>query len=383
MPVMASLRKIPGCRNWIACFTLVDGRRTQRSTRETKRKEAQKIADHYEDAARKKMTALHVQRVITSLYKDITGVELPNGTVKSYIEAWVKRKKPEVSKSTAMFYDSKAKLFIDFLGDRTDTPIAHISGADILAFRDKEAERVGSKTVNHGLKFLRMVFKSAKQEGYLVDNPCDSVGVLKNTDRTELRAFTMPELKSLLSQADDEWKSLIYFGLYTGQRLKDLALLTWQNIDTVQNEIRLKTSKTNRQQIIPIAAPLKRHIETLPVSDDPKQPIHIRAHKIVTKEQKTGTLSRMFYELMAGVGLVAERDHHEIKKTTGSRRGRSEVSFHALRHTATSLMKNAGIGSAIVQEFIGHDSPAISANYTHIETSALKKAADSMPDILN
>lgn len=25
--------------------------------------------------------------------------------------------------------------------------------------------------------------------------------------------------------------------------------------------------------------------------------------------------------------------------------------------------------------------PAISANYTHIETSALKKAADAMPDI--
>ena len=58
-----------------------------------------------------------------------------------------------------------------------------------------------------------------------------------------------------------------------------------------------------------------------------------------------------------------------------------EISFHALRHTATSLMKNAGVSSAIVQEFTGHDSPAISANYTHIETSALKKAAESLPDV--
>jgi hypothetical protein len=31
-------------------------------------------------------------------------------------------------------------------------------------------------------------------------------------------------------------------------------------------------------------------------------------------------------------------------------------------------MKNAGISPAIVQEFIGHDSPAINAHYTHIET---------------
>ena len=60
----------------------------------------------------------------------------------------------------------------------------------------------------------------------------------------------------------------------------------------------------------------------------------------------------------------------------------NELSFHALRHTATSLMKNAGVSSAIVQEFIGHDSPAINAHYTHIETSALRKAAESLPDVL-
>ena len=31
---------------------------------------------------------------------------------------------------------------------------------------------------------------------------------------------------------------------------------------------------------------------------------------------------------------------------------------------------------------IGHDSPEMSANYTHIEMSAMRKAAESMPDIL-
>ena len=52
------------------------------------------------------------------------------------------------------------------------------------------------------------------------------------------------------------------------------------------------------------------------------------------------------------------------------------------RHTATSLMKNAGISPAIVQEFIGHDSPEMSANYTHIEMDAMRKAADAMPDLM-
>jgi integrase len=96
-------------------------------------------------------------------------------------------------------------------------------------------------------------------------------------DKSNIRPFTLPELQRLIAHADDEWKSLIYFGPYTGQRLKDLATLTWQNIDLVQDEIRFVTSKTSKQQIIPMAAPLRKHVERLNASDDPKQPVHPRA----------------------------------------------------------------------------------------------------------
>jgi len=44
-------------------------------------------------------------------------------------------------------------------------------------------------------------------------------------------------------------------------------------------------------------------------------------------------------------------------------------------------MKNAGISPAIVQEFVGHDSRAISEHYTHIELASLRMAADSIPKL--
>ena len=177
---------------------------------------------------------------------------------------------------------------------------------------------------------------------------------------------------------------MIYFGLYTGQRLGDISTLTWQNVDLEQREIRLQTAKTERQQIIPIAGPLLRHIMTLPSSDDPKAPIHPRAHEIVTREGRVGTLSREFYEIMMDAGLVKKKTHKK-KTDANGRRGRhtvNEISFHALRHTATSLMKNAGISSSIVQEFIGHDSEAINRVYTHIETESMRRAADALPDLI-
>jgi len=55
---------------------------------------------------------------------------------------------------------------------------------------------------------------------------------------------------------------LIRFGLYTGQRLADLATLTWAQIDLERDEIRLSIRKTGKSTLIPIAQPLREHLLT-------------------------------------------------------------------------------------------------------------------------
>jgi integrase len=85
---------------------------------------------------------------------------------------------------------------------------------------------------------------------------------------------------------------------------------------------------------------------------------------------------------MADVGLVESRNHRANGNGRSSARAFNEIGFHALRHTATSLMKNAGISPAVVQDIIGHDSPAVSAQYTHIDGATKRKALDAMPDFL-
>jgi integrase len=58
-----------------------------------------------------------------------------------------------------------------------------------------------------------------------------------------------------------------------GQRLGDLARLRWSNIDLEHDELRLVTAKTAKRLIIPLAAPLSKHIEPLPSSDDADSPL--------------------------------------------------------------------------------------------------------------
>jgi integrase len=76
--------------------------------------------------------------------------------------------------------------------------------------------------------------------------------------------------------ADDEWRSMILFGLYTGQRLSDIASLRWSNIDLPRGELPLVTRKTGKTMILPIAAPLRRLLESLQATDNPNAPIHTR-----------------------------------------------------------------------------------------------------------
>jgi integrase len=61
----------------------------------------------------------------------------------------------------------------------------------------------------------------------------------------------------------------------------------------------------------------------------------------------------------------------------------SEISFHSLRHTTTSLMKNAGISPAIIQDILGHESVAISQNYGRTNEAAKRTAIWAIPALLS
>ena len=386
---MAFIWKHPQSQYWIARFIDLQGKRRNRSTRvaaqEKKRKEAQRIAEAYEDAATKGRTSRHVRKVIADLHKEITGNDLPSHSFREFSASWLERKAPEVAPGTLAFYRGAITKFTTFLATKADAELADITSEDVVAFRNHEAKTLAPKTVNHDLKALRMLFRAGRRDKVIVDDPCEFVSVTKKGESIRRRPFTIPELQAVVSVADDEWKSLILFGLYTGQRLGDLAMLTWHNVDLLRGEIRLVTRKTGKTLTLPIAAPLRKHLDSLPAGDAPDAPLHPRAFAIVSQQGKTGHLSNHFADLLAQAGLREKKAH---RKTTeagvgrGVGSGTGGLSFHCIRHTAVSLMKDAGIPEAAVMELVGHDSAQMSAHYTHVGREALERAAGALPELV-
>jgi integrase len=320
---------------------------------------------------------------MTELYQEVSGDALLSQSFRAFSVKWLAKKNGEVAAATLSFYKKTVDKFLQFLGSRADEDINRITNADILKFRSDLSQKISTKTTNHNIKGLRMLFKAAREEQLINENPAESVKTLKILKKVERRPFTMDEVRSLLKHADDEWRSMIRFALYTGQRLADIATLRWENVDMRAKEIRLSTRKTGKALVLPIAPPLWDFLKDRAEDSSPHLPVHPNAAAIISKKEKSGQLSNQFSRIMALAGLRAKPTKSKKQEGKGrdALRHTERLSFHCFRHTAVTLLKEAGVPAAVVMELVGHDSEQMSAHYTHVGREAMEKAAKSLPKI--
>jgi integrase len=379
---MASLWKHPHSRYWIACFRDALGRQRRLSTKETNRRRALKIAEAYEHTSRQLRTKNHVRRVIERLHEELGGDSVCTLSLQVFAKSWLATKKPEVARATIDFYTGSVTKFLNFLGPLVDLPIDRITKATLVSYRNALAQELCARSVNHDLTVVKMLFRAARRDGVIPENPAEFVEAIRSQNSlTPRRAFSLPELRALLDVADPEWRSMILFGLYTGQRISDIASLTWSNVDLQKAELRLITRKTGKRLTLPLADPLLRHLESLPSSEDSHTPLHPRAFKVLKKQERSGALSNQFSDLLVDVGLRQRKNHESAGKGRKASRAPSELSFHSLRKTATTLLHEAGVPQAVVMALIGHDSAVVHDVYVAVGKEALTKAAASLPEL--
>ena len=383
---MAWLRKVQHSPYWQAIINLPDGRKTTRSTGTIKKKEALQIAIKFEEAANMGQQGTLVERRARKFIADIFAIandsSLETSSIKKYLQSWLKRKQIENCEATAERYSAILRHFIAYLGPKAEQDISHLNSREISAARDHLAQKLTPSSANLMVKTLRTALNQALRDGFVDTNEASRVTLIKRLKKAKRRPFTKPEIRKLLKVADFEWRGIILCGLYTGLRISDIALLTWENLDLVNAVLTLESRKTERRMDIPIASRLKQYFDELPAGDDPAAPLFpsVYARRIANKT--SGPTSAQFRKIMVKAGLVEARTHNTTGKGRGAKREVSKLSFHCLRHTATSMLKNAGVSDAVARDIIGHESEAISRQYTHIDMAAKRKAIESLPDIL-
>ncbi len=383
---MAYLWKHPKSKYWYAGWKDENGKRINRSTKiEAKpalRRDALKVAYEYEETTRKHRSAKQVRKAISELQKDILGDEMATATVREYVNRFLDLKRGDTKPKGLGYYKTALERFLEWLGKRADRDLALIDSASITRYRNDLLDQYATSTTNNQIKAIKAMITRAVSEGMISDNIGDSIKPTKKQGgASERRAFTMEELRALLKTATNEWRSMIIFGLYTGQRLGDLASLKWTAIDLQNNEIRLLTRKTAQPILLPIAEPLRDHILTLEAGEETDAYVHpILGNRYAS--QGSGNLSNQFVGILASCGLREPISHKGTGKGRSGRRVGPSLSFHSLRATAVTLMHEAGVPASMVEQWVGHNSKEVNRRYVKHGREALAQATSKLPNIL-
>lgn len=139
--------------------------------------------------------------------------------------------------------------------------------------------------------------------------------------------------------------------ILTGARKSEILALEWSEVDLSRNLLLLSESKTGRSTR-PLSPDAVAILKALP---------KVEGAKYVFESPTNRT------EPIADISRIWDAVRHAAKLR--------EVRLHDLRHTAASLMLQAGATTAEVGRAIGHTSPRSTQRYAHINDAGAHRAA--------
>jgi integrase len=370
---MATLRQQKTNGNYIAVFRDLNGKQYNRSTKTRDRKAALQIAWEWEALARGESQVAHVRETAAKIWERAHGEKVDVYTVKGWLNKILKEKEGTAAASTFSNWSYAVKSFCDQIGEKADRDLSRITVGDVNSWQNSEKARLHVNTVRMYRGLINTAFDRARMEGLIQTNPFDGAEKVKAVDAIRGK-FKEEQIKDLLKVANHEWRGMILCGLYGGMRIGDAARLTWKNLDMEAGEISYKPQKTTERtgkHSFVITGPLQRYIAALPAGKTMNAPLFPSLHG-----QKSSTLAKHFADLLTLAGIEREKDERK-----GSRRTRFELSFHSLKHSLVTFMKLSGVPEAVAMKAVGHHSRAVSAIYTGVEESDVRKAYEALPDL--
>ena len=156
------------------------------------------------------------QAVLDRLHEQLSGERVVRTSMRQYLDDWFDGKKAETVPSTMAFYRGSLAKFLQFLGKRSNDPMTEVTKQDVVAFRNSLITQVSAKTANHDLKALKMLFKSARRDGVVTEDPTEFVETVGREGDHHL--FVTPLAIPIVAEDDDVALDVGAFKVAAGNR---------------------------------------------------------------------------------------------------------------------------------------------------------------------
>jgi integrase len=232
------------------------------------------------------------------------------------------------------------------------------------------------RTCNAHRAFLRAFFNVVAEKARLpAGNPWARI---EKRDEHSLgrRPLTVAELHKVCGKAKGEIRTLLALGLYLGCRLGDAACMDWGSIDLVRGTARYMPRKTSRTQENPVVVPLHPILAKILAATPPAKRMGPLMPDMAARYERYGPdgVTRLVQAHFEACELNVTS-----KREGAGKRKRVEVGFHSLRHTAVSMLRQAGAAQSISQAIVGHSSKEVHDLYTHADEEAMRRAVALLP----
>ena len=298
--------------------------------------------------------------------------------------------RPDTGEATLRQYKFQWETFVKWMKDNhsdvTDLIAVNKEHADgyVTFIRDDPEKKLAKGTINKHVRLCKLVFTALEDQEKLTLNPFAHIRSLKDT-QNHRKEIAWDKLVEIFNAAEGEMKLLFFIGIYTGLRLGDCCLLTWDEVDLIRGWILTVPNKTARHDDSPLHIPIMKALGNM-LEDIPK---HFRKGYVIKNMAKKYLKSRdnvtdMVQDLFKSCGVQIHktgtgRYYDKEKKKYVGKRAVLQYGFHSLRHTTVTILQEAGVPQAVVQAIVGHRTLAMTQRYTHVGDKALKEAVNNIP----
>ena len=342
----------------------------------TSKREAQKMADEIMDYKIESMTDVvaHIagakglvdEAKVEEIRKAVDRKRGVDIQVKDAFEGYLKEAdRPESGPSTIIEYKRYWGKFVKWLKEKEKTEdlcLHEVSPSLSRKFANYIFNESGlsPQSYNKIIRFCRLMFKTMSHTAEIRDNPFSDIAT-KRAKAYGKRELSQSEVKDLLNNSKGELRLLMAIGAYTGMRLGDAALCEWEKVDLQDLVIRIQPSKTklhNKFISVPIIPVLVDELAySLPGKD--------KGEKYVLPK-----LASQYNKHRSSLTKKIRKAFTDAKIESNDQ---GTIGFHSLRHTFVSECAKHDVSMSIVQELVGHGSPAMTRHYTHIDVETAAK----------
>ncbi len=369
---------------------VVDGETITKSTGTTSKREAKKFRDEFirpYALGDMRDTLANIKGRLTATETELANAEAERSSPPlSVAHAWEAYERAgnrrEIGAMTMKNYVSYWEAFSGWITSK-HPKVTAVRDVTFSICEDYWQHLIGQKltgrTCNAHRAFLRSFWNVLSDKANLSSNPWAKIA--KRDEHPQgRRPLTVEELRSVCRTASGELRLLLAFGLYLGCRMGDAACMDWGCLDMVRREIRYIPRKTARKNPDPLLIPMHPELFAI-LSETPSR----KRKGYVCPEMAKRYASRG----ADGVSDVVQKHFKACgMDTTGERTGagvrrRVSVGFHSLRHSAVSMLRDAGAAQSISQAIVGHSSAEVHALYSHADAAAMRRAVDTLPAVLS